>query len=258
MHVRTGGADGKTPLVLLHMTAQSARQFDRIVPLLEDRPLVLPDRIGFGQSDDLAAPLPFEEYALATLDALDALGVGTFDAIGIHTGSAEAIELATSRPERVRRVGVVALPAFDEDERAFFRDYLGEPAAPQEDGSHLLDAWKRARGPIQPPLDGVRGTAHDVHRQAFNSLRAGPALQWTIESVMAHETGALAQRVRQPFLVLAPHDDVWSQTERMLPLLPPNARVVDLPHMDYEVFALHPEELARHIRDFLDAEIVTS
>jgi pimeloyl-ACP methyl ester carboxylesterase len=252
MHVRTGGAGDGTPLVLLHMTAQSGRQFERVTPLLADRPLVLPDRIGFGDSDDLAAPMRLEDYAQATLDALDALGVGTFDVIGIHTGSAEAVELATAHPERVRRVGVVALPAFTDEERAFFRDYLGKPPEPQEDGSHLLKAWARARGALQPQLDGVRWTVDDVHRQTLNSLRAGPALQWTIEAVMAHETGELAQRIRQPFLVLAPHDDVWSQTERMLPVLPQHARVVDLPHMEYEVFALHPEELAGHIRAFLD------
>ena len=94
---------------------------------------------------------------------------------------------------------------------------------------------------------------HDVHRQVLSSLRAGPALWQMIETVMAHRTGELAREIRRPFLVLAPHDDVWPQTERMLPQLPPHARVVDLPHMEFEVFALHPDELAEHIRAFLDA-----
>src|SRR5690348_9007083 len=94
MHVRTTDAASGTPLVLLHMTPQSGRAFLRIADLLTDRPLVLPDRIGFGDSDELTGPLPMEQVAAATLDALDGLGVDRFDVVGIHTGSSEAIELA--------------------------------------------------------------------------------------------------------------------------------------------------------------------
>ena len=36
VHLRTGGSGDGTPLVLLHMTPQSSRQFDRIAPLLGD------------------------------------------------------------------------------------------------------------------------------------------------------------------------------------------------------------------------------
>jgi hypothetical protein len=126
-------------------------------------------------------------------------------------------------------------------------------SGPREDGGHLLEAWKRARNPKQPVLDGVRWTVHDVHAMALFMLRAGPAMQWMLTSVRAHPTNELARRVRRPFLVLAPHDDVWDQTERMIPRLPPHARVVELPHLQFEVFALNADELAGHIRSFLDA-----
>src|SRR5262245_64843041 len=97
-----------TPLVLLHMSPLSGRMFDRIAPdLARDRQLVVPDRLGFGASDRLAAPLRFEEYARSTLDALDALGIGTFDVCGIHSGSCEAIELAVAHGGRVRRAAIV-------------------------------------------------------------------------------------------------------------------------------------------------------
>ena len=63
----------------------------------------------------------------------------------------------------------------------------------------------------------------------------------------------MVREVRQPFLVLAPHDDLWEVTKRALPDLPPDARVVELPHMSYEVFTLNAEELADEVRSFLDA-----
>lgn len=234
------------------MTPQSSRQFSRIADLLTDRPLVLPDRIGFGDSDELTGPISIEQAAAATLEALGGLGINRFDVVGIHTGSNEAIELATAQPDRVRRIGVVGIPAFNDEERAAFSSEGPPPLKP--DGSHLLDTWSLVQRPdLQPPVDGVRWTVEDVNRQAVLSLRAGPAKWWMHNAVRQHRTVERMREVRQPFLVLAPHDDVWAETQRALPELPRHAQVVELPHMAYEAFTLHAEVLADEIRSFLDA-----
>ena len=99
MHVRTLGKGG-VPLVLLHSQVVSSRWYDDLAPLLAgDRLIVMPDRIGYGDSDPAPRQLSFSEFAEATIDGLDALGVAEFDAAGIHSGGIEAIELAVQLPE---------------------------------------------------------------------------------------------------------------------------------------------------------------
>jgi pimeloyl-ACP methyl ester carboxylesterase len=254
MHVVTLGAPEGTPLVLLHMTPQSYLQFERFAPHFADRPVVIPDRLGFGFSDKLSAPIPFEAYAAATREALDALGIERFDVLGVHTGSSEAIELAATLPQRVRKVVVVAVPAFSEEDLEEFRLMLRSPPAPRDDGSHLLSYWRWSCGKWQPQLDGERWTAADVHRQVLQNMLAAPHAWWTYQSVFAYPAGERARSLRQPLLVLAPHDDIYEPTRRLAPELGPNARVVDLPHMQFEVITVHHEELADIVRGFLDEE----
>ena len=182
MHVRVWAAEpadaGATPLVLLHMSPLSSRMFLTIAPILaRKRPVIVPDRLGFGDSDCLVGPLVFEEYALATLDALDGLDVGSFDVFGIHTGSCEAIELAVANPERVRRMGVVALPVFTDEELVSFKEEYFEPAA---DGSHLEWVWKWWKLWQEKQADW---TIELMHERVVDHMDSWPYFWWTYHSV---------------------------------------------------------------------------
>ena len=261
LHVRTlapatAGAAPRTPLVLLHMAPQSSRMWDRVAPLLAaDRLVVMPDRIGFGDSDHVDRLLPFRTYAEATLDALDGLAaatgweLGRFDAVGAHTGSVEAVELAVMEPGRVRRAGVLALPVMSAAQAEAFRGEYGPPVPPQLDGSHLTAVWEWWLRwlPAEWGLDLV-------HQRTIDVLRSQPGTWLAYHSVFAHDfAGALAQ-VTQPLLVLAPRDDLWELTEAALPLCPPQTEVVDLPHITLEGWWRFPGELAGHVRAFLDRD----
>ena len=257
MHVRlagpTGPADAHPPLVLLHMSPLSGHMFDLVLPqLAADRVVVLPDRMGFGQSDRLAAPVPFESYAAATADALDELGIDEFDVFGIHTGSCESVEHAVARPGRVRRAGVAAVPVFTPQEVADFKAHYNAPPELHADGSHLARYWdwwtqagiwweEQGRPAWSPELRFSRVRDH---------LIAGPDVWWTYHAVFDYPMGERVAAVTQPFLVLAPHDDLWAQTERGLALLPPGAEVVDMPDADSEIFTLNAGEVAAHLRRF--------
>lgn len=253
LHVRTAGPEAAPapgapvppPLVLLHMSPLSGHMFDLVLPALAaDRLVVLPDRSGFGQSDRLTAPVPFEQVALATRDALDGLGIGRYDVFGMHTGSCEAVEHAVTWPERVRRAGVAAVPAFTPEEIADFKAHYGAPPTLEADGSHLFHYWEwwQQADPAWPAeLRWLRVRDH---------LIAGPNAWWTYHAVFDYPIGEKVREVRQPLLVLAPHDDLWAQTERSLPLLPAGAEVVDMPHGDSEIFTLLAGEVAGRLREF--------
>ncbi|MGI9658653.1 MAG: alpha/beta fold hydrolase [Gaiellaceae bacterium] len=253
MHVRVygegpSGVDA-VPLVLLHLSPLSGRIFETIAPLLAaQRAVVVPDRLGFGDSDRLVAPLEFEEYGLATLDALDALGVDVFDVVGIHTGSCEAIELAVTNPDRVRRASVVALPVFTDEELAEYREEFFEPPEPSADGAHLdwVWSWWKVWQAKQPGWDLAL-----MHKRVVDHMDSWPNFWWTYHAVFEYPTAERLAQVRQPFLVLAPHDDLWTQTQHGRPFLPPQARFLELPHLSLEIFTLAADEIAAHIEEFL-------
>ena len=79
--------------------------FRQIAPLLAAKRLVMaPDRLGLGCSDHPAEPPSVSDYAMATVAALHGLRIDMFDVVGVHTGSTDAVELATAYPDRVSRI----------------------------------------------------------------------------------------------------------------------------------------------------------
>ena len=162
--------------------------------------------------------------------------MGQFDVFGIHTGSSEAIELAAATaPERVRRVAIVALPAFSAEEVEQFRGLFKPPPPPADDGRLLRWLWRFSTGPFTPPLDREGWGVEGVHALVVRHLKAWPNAWRMFHAVFDYDVAARAARVRQPLLVLAPGDEL------------------ELPHLDFEVLTLNAEEIAGHLRAFLDA-----
>jgi pimeloyl-ACP methyl ester carboxylesterase len=248
MHVRTVG-EGGTPLVLLHSQVVSSRWYDYTAPLFAtDRLVVMPDRIGYGDSDPADRPLSFPEFAKLTLGALDEIGVATFDAAGIHSGGIEAIELAVQQPDRVRRVATITAPVFTDEERPAIKEMFGPPPELADDGSHLEFAWGWWQG-AQP--DGF--DLEVVQDWLIDHLKAWPNYWWTFGQAIDYPMAEKLPQITQPLMLLIPHDDIHEQTQRAVPLLPDGAEVVDLPHMTnvMAVLTTHVEEVCGHLRRFL-------
>jgi pimeloyl-ACP methyl ester carboxylesterase len=253
VHVRrSNGSEGKVPLVLLHMTPLSSAMYDALLPRFgADRLTIAPDRPGFGFSDAPVRPLSMAEYAEATLDVLDALEVHQFDVLGTHTGSVEAVELASSFTHRVRRLVLVSIPAYTAAELTERRYRLAGVPPPAEDGSHLHWHWQRRFLYRTPPHD------LDLFQwRLLQELLAGPNVWWPYKAVFAYPTAQRLTGLSQPVLVLAPHDDLWAQTERVYKSggLPPRARFVDLPHLGLDIAYFATDEVAEIVRQFLDAD----
>lgn len=261
----TGAADGPLPLVLLHFTPYSSVQFEPFMRLLgSDRTVVAVDRLGFGFSDPHPQPgLPMAEIAQATLDAVDALGIGRFDLIGIHTGAIEALELATTLPGRVRRLGLVAIPVWTPEEKDAWREKHSRIARRvAEDGSHLLKQWNGVKAVSEgrypnSALSDPPAPWPVEHVDAFvqQLLLGRHAIAPTLHAVFDYPVDERLPRVTQPLLAVRTFDDIWEQTGRAVPLLPPQARHVELAHLDILAFVFGAEELAALFRPFLDEEV---
>jgi pimeloyl-ACP methyl ester carboxylesterase len=231
------------------MTPMSSAMYDPLLALFgRDRLAIAPDRPGFGFSDLPDHPLTMAEYAGSTLDVLDALGVETFDVLGTHTGAVEAVQLAFSHPERVRAVVMVGIPAYTRrelDERTY---RLAGVPPPTEDGSHLDWHWKRRFLYRKPPYDLPL-----FQWRLLQELLPGTNVWWPYKAVFDYPMADRLARLRQPVLVLGPHDDLWEQTERVSVTggLPPRGRFADLPHLGLDIAYYATDEVFRLVYDFL-------
>lgn len=111
VHFQDGGGRvpvraGERALVLLHQSPSSSRQFEAAFEPLVARGIrfVAIDTPGFGFSDPTPSIPTVEQWAPSIAAVLDHLGLDQVDALGHHTGSLIATELALQYPRRVRRL----------------------------------------------------------------------------------------------------------------------------------------------------------
>jgi len=247
MHVRVSPGSGK-PLLALHMSPLSGAMWVRLMDRLS-RPVIAPDRIGFGFSDAPVIELTMDDYAAATLDALDALHFPEFDVLGEHTGSVEAVAITHIATDRVGCVGLVGVPAYSEAERRERLAFRGAPPKPPvEDGSHLLGLWRKRLAYRTPPYD-----LDVLHRNTVAELiSAGPERAY--RAVFAYPMMDRLSTLERPAVVFAPHDDLIAQTERARSELPPRSTYVDLPDLSLDVFDVAADRMATLVTEYLGAD----
>jgi len=230
MHLRSNEGKG-VPLVLLHMSPRSGAMWEMLQEKLE-RPTHAPDRLGYGFSDAPPWALSLEQYAQSTVDTLRAAGIdGEVDILGIHTGSIEAIELAHQIGSHVRRVIAVGMPLFSaEEQQRQLEKYSEQPLRPATEGGHVLGAWRGGFAFRQPPYDLA-----DIHRRFVEHvLAANPGAAF--RAACGYPIEKKLKSLKAPFTVLAPHDDIIEQTQRVQPMLKPGATYVDLPELTQDPF----------------------
>jgi len=117
LHVRTafpttGGFDEQATLFCLHPDQSSSRMFTRFLPEIADvRSVYAPDLPGFGESDPSPTPSAADAAAGAMSDLANGLRLRQIDVLGAHSGAMVALDLAAARPELVRRLVLVGIPA---------------------------------------------------------------------------------------------------------------------------------------------------
>src|SRR6185503_11452779 len=216
-----------------------------LAELGRDRSVYAPDPPGCGESDSPEAAPAVHDYAQAYGDLLDSLRLRQVDVLGYQSGSLAAVELAVARPEQVRRLVLVGIPAFDARDREGYASRPW-PTRPREDGSHLLEEWQRIRR--------ARGPGAALSRLSADlgcTLRAGDEATWGPAATAHYAAGERLPLIRQPVLVLRPHDEFWEMTARTEPLLR-DARRIDMPECDGSLFDTKSSDIARDVSAFLD------
>jgi poly(3-hydroxyalkanoate) depolymerase len=248
------GAPGRPPLLLCNGIGVSLELFEPFVAALDpQRPVIRFDMPGIGGS-----PAPVVPYHLTMLPSLlagllDQLGYEQADVLGISWGGGLAQQFALSRPDRVRRLVLVATAP----------GALMVPGHPRVLLRMLTP--RRHRDPgyaahVAGELYG--GTAREdpiVARDLLHATtRLGPArgYYYQLISILGWTSLPRLPRLRPPTLILAGDDD---------PIIPVvNARIMHrlIPRSTLHVYqgghlelAADSERLASAVQAFLDADL---
>jgi pimeloyl-ACP methyl ester carboxylesterase len=260
LHYRTAGAEtAHAPVLLLHQNPSSSFEYEPLIAALAtDRRVVAIDTPGYGQSDGAGRPLDMAECAAIFATVLDALGLAGpkgCDVYGFHTGALLATELALAAPDAVRRLVLTGLPMRDPADRAARLQQALDAPALDEAGTVALgmarDLWAyvvTARTP-GAPLDRAGQLWVD-------KLRTLDRSSWAYIGVWRYDFEARLPCIRQPVLLLQPHEALLAASLAAVRLIPDH-QVVELPALDRDIFDL-PEAVATlclHMRAFLDARV---
>lgn len=103
----SGGFDEASPLVFLHADNGSGADFRGFAALLgTDRSVYAPDLPGSGASDAPPGRMTVAGLAASIADLVEQLRLRRVDLFGCGRGARVAFELATTRPQEVRRLVV--------------------------------------------------------------------------------------------------------------------------------------------------------
>lgn len=139
------------PVLLLHQTPRSWREYVEVLPLLGQRVRAIAvDTPGFGESA-LEGPVTIERFADGIAGLIDSLGVERFALVGHHTGGVVAVELAARFGSRVEALVLSGTSFMTAEKRARAHERpLIDWVDPRTDGGHLVDLWQRRRDFYRP------------------------------------------------------------------------------------------------------------
>ena len=248
------GTPGWPPLLLCNGIGASLELFQPFVDALDPRrPVIRFDMPGVGGS-----PAPVVPYHLATLPSLlagllDQLGYQQADVLGISWGGGLAQQFALSRPDRVRRLVLVAtapgalmVPGHP---RVLLR--MLSPRRHRDPGYVARIAGELYGGSARKDPIVARDLLHAT-------TRLGPArgYYYQLISVLGWTSLPCLPKLRPPTLILAGDDD---------PIIPlANARIMNrlIPRSELRVYhgghlelGARSERLAPAVEAFLDADL---
>lgn len=242
-----------SPLLCLHQTPSSSKDWIPVMPALgQNRVVVAVDTPGYGMSDAPPEPGRIEDFAaimvqfMADLTEVGIVPKGRFDAMGFHTGSLIATEIAKAFPDNIAHLVLFGLAAFSANDRA-------EKLARLRDGfpipDHSLHHVEKIWGFINEFFDPRIG-AEERHVHMAECLRIGTRIPWGYISVFNYDFLGTLATIDTPTLVFNPEDDLWAVTREVSHLIRNGIRY-DIPGVSHGVLTIERDLVVGEIEKFL-------
>ncbi|MEP3890265.1 MAG: alpha/beta fold hydrolase [Hellea sp.] len=236
------------PLICLHQSPKSSREFRRFLQTMDDRIVIAIDNPGHGESDTplQVSDATIENYAASAWAALKSLGYKTVDILGHHTGAKVACEMAFQEPTMVGGIVMISALVLTPEERdAFKAEFMPIPL--DEEGTRFQHMWAQS----------IKYRGHDVtlEQLAFSmaeNLRAGEAYEWGHAAAFNY-TDDFAERIRtlpHRITVLNPKDMLFGYTPRVGKLLQ-NGEVIDHPEWGFGFIDVDTEGAVNAVKEAL-------
>ncbi len=241
IHYRACGAGVGRPLVMLHANpGSSATLTDPMRRLGASRPVIAPDTPGLGDSAPLPAAQPdIADYAAAVIEALDRLGLGSFDLYGTHTGANIAIEIALARPRQAQRLILDAIALYTPELRQDLLEHYARPMPPRPDGAHLTEVWHFVRDQwlFWPWFrrDAAHRRAVDMadprvlHEMVVDVLKASTTYHLAYRASFLYAKETRLPQLRLPTLMACPESDIFFEDFRRVAALVPGGTPLVVP-----------------------------
>ena len=188
------------PVVFFH-GAGTVDGFDFAEAWIDRFRVIVPYHPGFGESGDDPALAEAHDYVMHYLELFDALGLHTFNLVGISFGGYLAAKFASEQGHRIKKLVLIA-PACMPDEKHPMVDILaipGETLAPM-----LVSNFEVLKKKL--PLNASMDFIGDRYREATTVAR----LMW--EHPLDHRLPRYLHRLKMPTLL------VWGEEDRIIPV----------------------------------------
>lgn len=232
VHYRECGSGGARPLVLLHPSPGSSLM---LAPLLRamgaSRRTIALDTRGNGDSTALAGTPEIADFAAATWEAIDALGIASCDLFGSHTGASIALEAAIQRPDRVAHIIIDNMGLWSPERQQAQIAHNSPAVKPDMIGSQFNWAWHYCRDQFlfAPWYDRRAATRRNIDMPSPERLH-----EFVVEVLKALDTYHLSysavarypKRERLPLLSVptlvssSPSDPLMRHVEEIASLVP--------------------------------------
>jgi pimeloyl-ACP methyl ester carboxylesterase len=235
------------PLLLLHAAVTSSGEYSRVIPLLSKNYRVIAmDFLGNGDSD--CAPYPYQifDHAHTVVNFMDYLGIKQAGIVGHHAGASVATELAVTWPDRLNKLVLSGLGIRPEPGEGIpFKEppNFTNPVEIKQDGSHLMEWWRRANLWGDPP--------DVVEERILEYIKAGPRGEEIHRASGAYDLKHRLPLIKCPTLVLIGNKEPFYGGAEHVHKLVPNSKYIIIENGPIHVNRIMPKEFAEAVLGFL-------
>ncbi len=235
------------PLVLLHQTPWSSKQFKNVMEPLASRGIraIAIDTPGYGMSDGFKSPPTIEQYAEVLLRVFDQLGFQKASIAAHHTGVSTGVAFAVRYPERVEKLAFHGVPLYTPEERA---ERLARPhfdQTPQTDGSHLQKRFQN--GVRMSPTASLEA----INWSTILFYWAGPLEWYGHHAAFSYDSAPDIAKIKAPTLIISNTGDSLHVAFDRLKKLRPDFKYAQMEGGTYHVVFDEAAAWSKIVADFI-------
>ena len=240
-------------LVLIHGLGASAERWLGVIPYLKSKyRLIIPDLIGFGQSDKPSIDYTIEFLSNFVFRFLGALGIKKANLIGSSLGGQIVAECASTQNGIVEKIVLVSPSGMMKRTTPALDAYMLAALYPTLDNAHTAFSMMVEKGEIQQKLvnDFVTRMTLPNAKLAFLSTVLGIRNSVNFEDKI--------RKIKSPTLI------VWGKQDKMIPVeyaspfmsAIKESKFVEMPECGHVPHVEQPKKFSEVVSSFLDHELV--